>query len=280
MAASIHETVSGIIAAFEKGDIPEAIAYSMFPIANIPSSKWSLLNRTVMFLSGTQDARGYRQWKQVGRYVKKGCKAIYILVPRITKTIDNQTGEEEIMLRGFVCRPVFRVEDTDGTTLEYEQIKLPDFPLMERAKEWGIAVKAIPGNYRYWGCYSLTRKEISLATDEEAVFFHELAHAAHDRVKEGIQVGQDPLQEIVAELSAAALCRMVGKKAGERLGNHYRYINRYAEEIGMTPHGACLKVMAETEKVLALILGYIGESHLISKSTNKAGSPLSHHKQN
>lgn len=254
MATSIHETVSGIIAAFEKEEIPEAIAYSMFPIADIPSSKWSLLNRTIMFLSGTQDARGYRQWQQVGRHVKKGSRAFYILVPKISKTVDNKTGEEETILRGFVCRPVFRVEDTEGDPLEYEQIKLPDFPLIERAKEWSIAVKTIPGNYRYWGCYSLTRKEISLTTDEEAVFFHELAHAAHDRVKGGLLAGQDPLQEIVAELSAAALCRMVGKKATERLGNHYRYIKRYAEEIGMTPHGACLKVMSETEKVLNLII--------------------------
>jgi antirestriction protein ArdC len=255
MAVSINETVSGIIAAFETGDIPEAIAYSMFPVADIPSSKWSLLNRTVMFLSGTQDARGYRQWKQVGRYVRKGCKAIYILVPKIAKTVDRETGEEETILRGFVCRPVFRVEDTDGDSLEYELIELPDFPLIEKAEEWGIAVKTIPGNYRYWGFYSLTRKEISLATDEEAVFFHELAHAAHDQIKSGLKGGQDPLQEIVAELSAAALCRMVGKKATERLGNSYRYIKRYAEEIGMTPHGACLKVMAETEKVLALLIG-------------------------
>ncbi|BBO73084.1 hypothetical protein DSCW_05010 [Desulfosarcina widdelii] len=252
--ATVHETVSGIIAAFERGDIPEAIAYSMFPAADIPSSSWSLLNRTVMFLSGTQDARGYRQWQQVGRHVKKGGKAIYILVPKIAKTVDGQTGEEETILRGFVCRPVFRIEDTDGEPLEYEQIELPDFPLIERAEEWGIAVKAIPGNYRYWGCYSPTRKEISLATDEEAVFFHELAHAAHDRVKGGLKGGQDPLQEIVAELSAAALCRMVGKKAAERLGNNYRYIKRYAEEIGMTAHGACLKVLGETEKVMSIIL--------------------------
>jgi len=254
MAASIREVVSRIIAAFEKGDIPEAIAYSMFPIADIPSSKWSLLNRTVIFLSGTQDARGYRQWKQVGRHVEKGSKAIYILVPRIAKSVDDKTGEEETMLKGFMCRPVFRVEDTDGDPLEYEQIELPKLPLIEKAKEWDIAVKAIPGNYRYWGCYSLTRKEISLTTDEEAVFFHELAHAAHDRIKGGLKGGQDSFQEIVAELSAQALCRMVGKRSRDTTGNSYRYIERYAEKIKLSPHLACFKVMSETEKVLNLIL--------------------------
>lgn len=254
MAASIHETVSGIIASFERGDIPEAVAYSMFPIPDIPVARWSLLNRTLVFLSGSQDARGYRQWKEVNRYVMKGSKAIYILVPKIAKTVDDDTGEEETTIRGFMCRPVFRVEDTDGEPLDYEQIELPDLPLLERAEEWGISVKAIPGNYRYWGYYSSTGKEIALATDEEAVFFHELAHAAHEKIKGDLKPGQDPLQEIVAELSAQALCRMVGKRSRDNTGNSYSYIERYADKIKLSPHLACFKVMSETEKVLDLIL--------------------------
>jgi len=181
MAASIHETVSGIIASFESGDIPEAIAYSMFPISDIPSAKWSLLNRTIMFLAGTQDARGFRQWKQAGRYVKKGARCFRILVPCFIKTENEENGEIENTFRGFMCRPVFRVEDSDGETLDYEQLELPDFPLIERAKEWGISIKAILGNYRYYGYYIPGRNEIALATPEESIFFHELAHAAHEK---------------------------------------------------------------------------------------------------
>jgi antirestriction protein ArdC len=254
MAASIHETVSGIITAFERGDIPEAIDYSMFPVADIPSSKWSLLNRTVMFLSGTQDARGYRQWIQVGRHVKKGCKAIYILVPSFVKSENEENGEVENYLRGFMCRPVFRLEDTDGEALDYVMLELPDFPLVERAEEWGISVKTIPGNCRYYGYYMSGRKEIALATAEESVFFHELAQAAHEKILGVLKPGQDSLQEIIAELSAQVLCRMVGKRSRDTTGNSYRYIGRYAEKIKLTPQGACLKVMSETEKVLNLIL--------------------------
>jgi hypothetical protein len=33
---------------------------------------------------------------------------------------------------------------------------------------------------------------------------------AHEKVNGNLKAGQDPLQEIVAELSAATLCRMVG----------------------------------------------------------------------
>ncbi len=254
MPASIQETVSAIVACFERGDIPEAIAYSMFPIPNLPSSKWSLLNRTIMFLAGTQDARGFRQWKQAGRYVKKGARSFRILVPCIVKKENGENGEIEHALRGFMCKPVFKVEDTDGEALEYEALELPDFPLRERAEEWGISVKAIPGNYRYYGYYRPNSKEIALASDQEAVFFHELSHAAHEKVKGALKTGQDPLQEIVAELSAQALCRMVGKQARDTTGNSYRYIQSYAERLKLSPHAACLKVMSETEKVLTLIL--------------------------
>ena len=127
-------------------------------------------------------------------------------------------------------------------------------PLIRKAKEWGISVKAIPSNYRYRGYYSPNRNEIALATSEEKVFFHELAHAGHERFKGKLKAGQDPLREIVAELSAQALCRLVGKQVKDTTGNSYQYIEMYAEKLGLSPYSACLRVLGETEKVLGLIL--------------------------
>ena len=250
----VKEVLSTILEKFKSGDIPEAIAYSLFPIPDIPSVKWSILNRILMFLAGTHDARGIRQWNRENRYVKKGSKAFYILVPHIKKTEDTDTEEEKEVLVGFLARAVFRYEDTDGEPLDYEQIELPDLPLLERAEEWGLQVTAIPGDYRYKGYYSSSNKVIALATKEECVFFHELAHCAHERIKGNLQKGQDPIQEIVAELSSQALCRIVGKTADKYLGNSYKYIEAYAERLSITPYTACLKVMTETEKVLNLIL--------------------------
>lgn len=252
MNDKVKQTLQTILDQFKTGDIPKAVAVSMFPTPDIPWSKWSLLNRTLVFLSGTMDARGYRQWQQANRFVKKGSKAIYILVPFIKKVDDD--GQEKMALYGFGCKPVFRAEDTDGQALEYEKLELPDLPLIERAQEWAISVKAIPGNYRYHGYYSSGAKEIALATPEEKTFFHELSHAAHEKVKGKIIEGQDPLQEIIAELSAQALCRMVGKQLADTTENSYRYIENYAGKIKMNPYTACLKVMSETEKVLNLIL--------------------------
>ena len=254
MNERVKQVLNVVVEKFKSGEIPEAVAMASFPIPDIPSSAWSFTNRTIMFLSGTGDARGFRQWKEANRWVRKGAKAIYILVPCIKKKVNEESGEEKEFLRYFKPSPVFMYEDTEGDPLDYEQIELPDLPLIERAEEWGISVKAVPGNYIYRGYYSPQRQEIALATPAEKVFFHELAHAGHEKVKGCLKKGQDPFQEIVAELSAQALCRLVGKQAIDTTGNSYRYIEQYAGKVNMTVHSACLKVMSETEKVLNLIL--------------------------
>jgi len=127
-------------------------------------------------------------------------------------------------------------------------------PLIERAEQWGISVKAVAGDYRYAGYYIMNRKQICLATQEEIVFFHELAHVAHEKVLGALRPCQDPLQEIVAQLAGECLCRLVGKSGDRYFGNSYRYIEKYAGRIGISPHKACMKVIGDTEKVLSLIL--------------------------
>ena len=255
MKDRIKQVLEGILERFKSGDIPEAVAYSMYPVTDdIPSARWSFLNRILMFIAGTADGRGYKQWLSVNRYVKKGSKCFYILVPYIRMVEDEETGEEKETLLGFMSRPVFRYEDTDGEPLEYKEIELPDLPLLERARQWGISVRAVPGDYRYCGYYSPKTKEIALATPEEKTFFHELSHYAHEKVKGSLKLGQDHFQEIVAELSAQSLCVLVGKQSKDTLGNAYKYIERYAEKAKLSPHSACLRVMSQTEKVLNLIL--------------------------
>jgi hypothetical protein len=252
MNQNVKKTLDIILDKFKSGDIPEAIAYSMFPFPDIPSANWSLLNRTIMILNNTMDARGLHQWNKANRYVKGGSKAFYIIVPFIKKV--DSGDEDNLVLRGFGIKPVFRVEDTDGEPLQYQTLQIPDLPLIERAEQWGVSVKAIPDNFRFYGYYSPGQKEIAIATSQECVFFHELAHCAHHIYRGDLKPGQDPIQEIVAELSAQALARMVGKSAEDTTGNSYRYIEKYAEQLKLSPHEACLKVMSDTEKVMELIL--------------------------
>lgn len=269
MQDRVSQTLGVIVKRFKSGDIPEAVAMATFPAVNVPSGRWSFLNRTLMFLSDTGDARGFRQWQEVKRKVKKGAKAIYIVVPCFKKEIDEETGEEKNALKYFKAMPVFTVEDTEGEKLDYELLQVPELPLLERAREWGLSVKAVPGNYRYYGYYSPSRKEIALASPEESVFFHELAHAGHERLKGRIENGQDPFQEIVAELCAQALLRLTGREADRSFGHSYHYIEEYAQKMNLTPHAACLKVLCETEKVLNLILKGGNESKVSEEQTRE-----------
>lgn len=254
MNGKIKDVLNEILEKFKTGEIPEAIAYACYPHAEVPSAQWSLLNRTIMFLSGTSDARGFRQWQKVGRSVKKGSTAFHILVPVYGMVVDEQNNEETKTLLYFKPAPVFRYEDTNGKPLDYKSIELPDLPLLNRARQWGISVKTIPGNYKCYGAYSPISREIVLASPDESIFFHELAHAGHEKVEGKLKSGQEPLQEIVAELAAQALCRMVGKKPGLSMGNSYKYIDHYSHKLKLNPYAACLKVFGVTEKVLRIIL--------------------------
>ena len=137
---------------------------------------------------------------------------------------------------------------------------------MEVARQWGIFLKAVPGNHHYSGYYSQDRKEIGLASNEETVFFHELAHCAHRKLLGELKKGQDWRQEIVAELAAATLCQIVGKTT-DHLGNSFRYVEEYAKSARLTPWQACLKVISDTEKVLTLILDWKRPTH--SRSTTR-----------
>lgn len=249
----IKSVLNGILADFQNGNIPKLMAIASFPVPNVPSAHWSLTNRILQLIADTSDARGIRQWNKAGRTVKKGARAFHIFVPNIIKK-EDENGEKDKQLVGFLLRPVFRVEDTEGDPLEYMEIQLPEMPLTAKAAELGLSVEAIPGNFQYYGYYASKQKKIALASPEEAVFFHELAHAAHDVIAGGLSEIEKPIKEIVAELSAQALCYLVGKDGSNHLGNTYRYIAEYANELGITPESAILRVMGETEKVLNIIL--------------------------
>ncbi len=251
----VSAVLADLLDRFSSPDFPQAVAYACFPIAaEIPAATWSLGNRVLMLLAGTDDARGFQQWKDAGRFVKKGSHAFSILIPRLAKK-ENAAGEEEKFLAGFLTGPVFRVEDTDGEPLDYESIQLPEFPLLDIARSLGISVKSMPDNGRYYGFYKPSADMICLATAEEIVFFHELAHAVHYRVcpdvsKDCTQISR---KEIVAELSAAALCVLVGKSGFVYLANSFHYVKSYVAESKKTPVAACFKVLEDVEKILRFL---------------------------
>ena len=116
-----------LVSAFENPEtLVDTLARATLIPNNSPCRKWSPHNRFIVAINGTGDARGYNQWKEVDRFVKKGSKAMHILVPRFKKVDEENTGEEDSVLIGFLAAPVFRIEDTDGEPLpECEPPQIP-----------------------------------------------------------------------------------------------------------------------------------------------------------
>ena len=249
----VRDATQKLISLFESGDLPPAIARTTIRAKAgmaIPSDSWSLSNRLLMMLAGTDDARGFRQWEKVGRRVKKGAKAFYILGPRIKKIEDEETGETINIITGFLSVPVFRYEDTEGGELVYPDYSPPVLPpLIEVADHFGITVSYKAFHGRVYGSYCPSQGKILLCTHDELTFFHELAHAVHDRIKP-LKGGQDAHQEIVAETVAAALCIMYDLNG--YLYDARKYIEYYSGH--KDPLRSIMRVMSEVEQVLELVL--------------------------
>lgn len=252
-AERVESAIGGLLDMFESGRMPEAIAETVIrrSQSDAPSAQWSLGNQLIMLMSGTADARGFRQWQEVNRSVSKGSKALYILSPMARKFEDEATGETRTVLFGFRGTPVFRYEDTEGEELaveEYEPVELP--PLFETAERLGLSgVKWAPFAKSVRGYYSLTQDRIQLHSHDARIWFHELAHAAHARV-EKLVGGQNARQEIIAETTAAVLCVMYGFEG--YVPHSHEYIRRYAGEVE-NPARAVMGVLSMVQKVLAVI---------------------------
>lgn len=62
---------------------------------------------------------GFKAWRKMNRFVRKGEKAIWILAPMVYKNADPNAdgGEHDRIIRGFKWVPVFDFSQTDGEDL-------------------------------------------------------------------------------------------------------------------------------------------------------------------
>lgn len=254
-----NETVNKLIDAFDSPKtLVDTITKATLIPNNSPCIKWSPHNRFFVALHGTGDARGYKQWKEVGRHVKKGSKAIYILVPRFVKVDDEDTEEEKKKLVGFMAAPVFRVEDTEGEPLpECEPPQVPKLQTVADSLNIPVTYTGAVSD-RVLGAFSPNDSRITLYTHDMSTFYHELSHALHKRtglIREGMSKEAKRANEIVAEISAVVLVRLFeGEKAGRQA---IRYIQSYdatkTHLLGLIPEimqvvESAIKISVQVEK--------------------------------
>lgn len=254
-----------LIQLFSTTQLPELCAKALISAPEKPLSKWSMGNQILTLLARTDDARGYRQWQDVGRHVRAGSKAFHILGPVFAqKQLEGEDGEEETVevLIGFRAIPVFRIEETEGKDLPTYAPRDPP-PLLEVAERFGMKVNYLRLSAGVLGYTDYEAKVIGLATESWEVFFHELAHTIHRTFEAKTGHGQEPEAETVAQLAAATLARLYGHPAD---AFSWTYIAGQAQSSSPQQVGRlCMRVLDRTKKVLDLI--YANQPHPPGQAT-------------
>ena len=227
-----REVVDRLVTAFDEPEkFIDTITRAVLIPNTSPCMKWGPTNRFLVALHGTSDARGFRQWQESNRSVKKGAKALHILVPRFRKIEDKETEEVRQQLIGFVSAPVFAVEATEGDPLpETVPTTVPRLQVVADALDIPINYAGAPSE-RIYGVYCAGKDSgrITLYTHDVATFYHELVHALHHRTGK-LRLPKDANakrdNEIVAEIGAAVLVNIF---EGEEVGRQaIGYIKGYA----------------------------------------------------
>lgn len=245
-------SINKVIEKFQTGDLSPISKVARIRLdRSAPARKWSLSNKVLAFMQTEEfDCRAFGQWKDAGRYIKKGSTAAYILRPHTVKIIEEENGEkkEKMICIGFSTIPVFPASDTEGVgkLKEYQPVQLP--PLYNVAKKFHILVKYLPIAPDRLGDTQPDGSKIRLGTQDTSVFFHELAHAIHARIEGQLKGGQQTDQETVAEFTSAVL--MDFYEIRDNSGNAWRYISHYSKD----PLIAITKAMGTIEKVLEVLL--------------------------
>lgn len=251
LSTKAQTSINKVIVKFQNGDISPITKVARIQLdPSAPARYWSLSNKVISFIqSGELDCRGFKQWEKVGRRIKKGSQAVYILRPLTIKNTNEDKGnEEEYICIGFSSTPVFAASSTEGDKpLEnYQPQHYPD--LVDIAKRFNISVDYVPVLADRLGDCSTDGKTIRLGSHNPSVFFHELAHAIHAKIDGELKGAQIVEQEVVAEFTATVLMDLYGYS--DHTGNAWHYIGSYAKD----PLVAISKAMGTIEKVLQILL--------------------------
>jgi hypothetical protein len=160
---------------------------------------------------------GFRTWKSLGRFVKKGEHGIRIFAPIIRKVEEEKNGATEQVPRpvGFRAIAVFALEQTDGEPLpeidsnatEGGEELLPRLEAATASLGIQLVYKAIPGAAEGLSKGGLIEIEETLSTAARCgVIVHELAHELLHKEKRKETTRQQ--RELEAEsVSFAVLAR-------------------------------------------------------------------------
>lgn len=182
--------------------------------------QYSLFNQFLLIIAGASQVAGFRKWEGLGRNVKKGEKAIWILAPyfkRVTdKDQEDEEGETERVISGFFSVPVFDIAQTEGKKIDrnmttYSSVSLASVKAF--AKSQGFTIKLQPLKISRGGGISgsiIVLNSNLGKTEHVGTLVHELAHGLLDHQKNGDTPRE--VKEQQAEVTTYLVCKSLGIK--------------------------------------------------------------------
>ena len=197
--------------------LEDAVIKTFLEPIDVPQNAYSRMNRILLAVQGSFDARGSSAWRKLDRFPVNWSKQVFIMMPKTTTIKDKETDEDIVITTGFFLKGLYDAENTSGGHVSKRKMvyvtnppkELP--PLADVAEKWGVEInyKVNPSAY---GSFDQAKNEILLSTDNAGTFFHELAHKAHQKIVGKLKGSQDPQQEAIAQLVSGVLCRMYNQK--------------------------------------------------------------------
>jgi len=148
---------------------------------------YSFYNMCLISIQGGSQVAGFKAWEKMGRKVKKGSKAIYILAPTFynQEKLNNETGETQTiqLIGGFRSIPVFDLTATEGKELPQMYVTSDKINLdIEQVAQLFSVQKvnyaelqySLGGFINQYGI--ITLNTLRNKADMEATFIHELSH--------------------------------------------------------------------------------------------------------
>ncbi len=168
-------------------------------------------------LPGASQVAGFRAWLKLGRSVRKGERAIWILAPMVAKRAKGEDAGEDCVIAGFKYVAVFDISQTEGAELPAPCRKLVgEEPLQhvgrltEVADSLGFSVESLELADGVNGDCSFELHRIRIErrnapAQRVKTLAHELAHALLHRAAPDRR-----LAELEAESTAYVVCHHLG----------------------------------------------------------------------
>src|SRR5262249_2210098 len=198
----------------------------------------------------------FNRWRELGRHVKRGEKAIELCMPiTMKRTVkddgaDSADGETEITFKRFVFRRNwFMLAQTDGA--EYQRPQIPAWD-RERALRT-LGVEEIPFEMLNGNCQGYAKgRQIAvnpLAEMPDKTTFHELGHIELGHTSEAVHDSETlprNLKEVEAECVALLCLEWLGMGGAEYCRG---YVQNWLQG-GTIPERSAQRVFSAADKIL------------------------------